>query len=91
MMNLEAAVRKLLERTETDEVLLEQFQHDPEGVLLRETGMSADELQELSAEMGDDELAAVAGGSFGERCRRCGTKWLNVKHMIEHIRECGRR
>lgn len=91
MTNLEAAVRRLLERAETDEVLREEFQNDPEGVLLRETGMSADKLRNLSAEMADDELAAVAGGSFGDRCRRCGTKFLNVKHMIEHIRECGKR
>lgn len=70
-MNLEAVLKRLMEQAETDAELREQLENDLEGVLLRETGMSAEELRETSAQLNEEELAAVGGG-FGLRfCDKC--------------------
>lgn len=55
-------LEQLRVRLETDGEFRQEFEADPEGVLLRETGMSEAELQERAERLDDSELAGVSGG-----------------------------
>ncbi len=65
-MNLEAILNELAERAKTDAAFRKELEKDPEGVLLRETGMTVHELRQDVEFLSDDDLAMVAAGRGGE-------------------------
>lgn len=83
-MDLEKRLSGLAERAQVDEAFRQELQNDPEGVLARETGITAEQLQQqLQLQpLTDEELAPVAGGvSSGDGtdypCRYCHLKFGN--------------
>lgn len=66
--------KRMLERAQNDEAFREALRTDPVNALVRESGLSPDELRQHIGAMSDDDLANVAGGSSGGRwkCSECG-------------------
>jgi len=83
-------VMGLYQRLQTDEALRSEYQQDPEGVFLRETGMSLREAAERAAQLSDDELAAVAGGESYHPCGYCG-EWFPFGELVRHTLVCDKK
>ncbi|HEY8417406.1 MAG TPA: hypothetical protein VIK93_05160 [Limnochordales bacterium] len=65
-MDLKAVFDQLRERAAMDAAFRQELERNPLGVLQRETGLGAEQLRMLGAQLSVEELAAVAGGT-GDR------------------------
>lgn len=84
---LEKTLQELEQRVNTDEAFRQQFQNDPEGILLRVVGISTDEVRQHVERMSESELAAVAGGSAPAICGICGKSYTSF-WLVHWITEC---
>lgn len=85
--DLEMRLEELKERAMADDVFLDELRRDPEGVLLRETGIRFDELRQHAEELTEGELAGVAGGSGGHKCG-CGESFGDGVALFFHQLLC---
>lgn len=73
-------LEQLRQKVEADPAFLKGLRADPDGVLLREVGMRASELEQLGGELSDEQLTHLSGGvqgadgDGGYRCSACGHK-----------------
>lgn len=90
-MKLQKIWERFQERVETDEAFREAWLADPNGVFLRETGMSTAEFRQQMKPLDDADLANVSGGnvSFDYACPRRGCfQWFSTREeWMTHMRE----
>lgn len=91
-MELHEVRERLRERVVADETFRAELRTDPEGVLRRETGMSAAEFVGLAEQqLSDDELSNVSGGfPGGVKCDYCGAPyaWHELGAALLHWASC---
>ncbi|MCK9524371.1 MAG: hypothetical protein M0R49_00365 [Limnochordia bacterium] len=91
-MELKKTWEQFEERVAADEVLRQEYEGDPEGIFLRETGTSLAEFQQQAKQLGDDDLVAVSGGMSllrRTRCKYCGLETSSRK-LREHEPVCSK-
>lgn len=61
-MDAKGLIRQMRERIEANAALREEFERDPEGVIQRETGLTAGQIRQALEGLSEDDLTAIAGG-----------------------------